>query len=177
MPYGDLVKMRMQRFDSYDDLAAADCTIEEREEYEPHLAQGSIVYAGVDYEEILRNAEKEADVILWDGGNNDFSFYRPDLNITVADPLRAGHEMLYHPGETNLRMADVVVINKVDSALPADVKKLRRDDRFGESHRRRSSRHAPRSRSRTTRRSKGSGCSWSRTDRRLLTERWGTARA
>jgi predicted GTPase len=126
MPYGDLVKMRMQRFDSYDDLAAADCTIEEREEYEPHLAQGSIVYAGVDYEEILRNAEKEADVILWDGGNNDFSFYRPDLNITVADPLRAGHEMLYHPGETNLRMADVVVINKVDSALPGDVMKLRK---------------------------------------------------
>ena len=125
MPYGDLVKMRMQRFDSYDDLAAADCTIEEREEYEPHLAQGSIVYAGVDYEEILRNAEKEADVILWDGGNNDFSFYRPDLNITVADPLRVGHEMLYHPGETNLRMADVVVINKVDSADPEDVKKLR----------------------------------------------------
>ena len=125
MPYGDLVKMRMQRFDSYDDLAAADCTIEEREEYEPHLAQGSIVYAGVDYEEILRNAEKEADVILWDGGNNDFSFYRPDLNITVADPLRAGHEMLYHPGETNLRMADVVIINKVDSALRGDVLKLR----------------------------------------------------
>jgi predicted GTPase len=125
MPYGDLVRQRTQRFEKYEDLLSADCTIEEREEYEPHIAQGSIVYAGVDYEEILRMAEKEADVVLWDGGNNDFSFYTPDLMITVADPLRAGHELRYHPGEANLRMADVVLINKIDSAKPEDVALLK----------------------------------------------------
>jgi predicted GTPase len=125
MPYGDLVKQAVQRFESYEDLVAADCTIEEREEYEPHLAQGSIVYAGIDYGEILRRAETEADVVIWDGGNNDLPFYAPDVHITVADPLRVGHETTYHPGEANLRMADVVVINKVDSADPTDVATLR----------------------------------------------------
>ncbi len=116
MPYGDLRKQIVQRFATYEDLDKHQCTIEEREEYEPHLAAGRIVYAGVDYEKILREAEKEADVILWDGGNNDFPFYKPDLAIVVADPHRPGHELRYHPGETNLRMADVVVINKVDTA-------------------------------------------------------------
>jgi predicted GTPase len=126
MPYGDLVAQRVQRFATYDDLARHDTTIEEREEYEPHLDAGRIVYAGVDYAEILRHAEQEADVILWDGGNNDFPFYRPDLFIVVADPLRAGHETRYHPGETNLRLADVVVINKVDSATQGAVEGLQR---------------------------------------------------
>jgi predicted GTPase len=126
MPYGDLVAQRVQRFAGYADLDRQNTTIEEREEYEPHLDAGRIVYAGVDYEAILRAAEAEADVVLWDGGNNDFPFYRPDLLIVVADPLRAGHEVRYHPGETNVRMADVVVINKVDSADPADVERLKR---------------------------------------------------
>ncbi len=125
MPYGDLIKQRVQRFETYEDMAAADCTIEEREEYEPHIAAGSIVYAGIDYERILRAAEKEADVVVWDGGNNDLPFYAPDVHITVADPLRAGHETRYHPGEANLRMADVIVINKVDSATPEDLEALR----------------------------------------------------
>ena len=125
MPYGRLEDQVAQRFETSQDLIDADCTIEEREEYEPHLAQGSIVYAGVDYGEILTMAQKEADVIVWDGGNNDLPFYKPDLHITVADPLRVGHEMSYHPGETNLRMADVVVINKMDSAKLEDVEKLR----------------------------------------------------
>jgi predicted GTPase len=125
MPYGDLVEQRVERFATYGDLDRFDTTIEEREEYEPHLDAGRVVYAGVDYEAILRQAELEADVILWDGGNNDFPFYRPDLYIVVADPLRAGDERRYHPGETNLRMADVVVINKVDSADPADVDLVR----------------------------------------------------
>lgn len=125
MPYGDLVRQAVQRFENYDDLLAADCTIEEREEYEPHLAQGSIVFAGIDYEEILRRAERDADVVIWDGGNNDLPFYEPDIHITIADPLRLGHETSYHPGETNLRMADVVVINKVDSAEPEAVATLR----------------------------------------------------
>lgn len=116
MPYGDLVSQACQRFASYQDLDAHQCTIEEREEYEPHLDRGVVVYAGVDYERILRAAEEEADVIVWDGGNNDFPFYKPDIYIVVADPHRAGHELTYHPGETNLRMADVVVINKVDTA-------------------------------------------------------------
>jgi len=118
MPYGDLVAQRVQRFETYADLDRHDTTIEEREEYEPHLDAGRLVFAGVDYEQILRAAEKEADVVLWDGGNNDLSFYRPDLMITVADPLRPGHELSYHPGEANLRMADVVVVNKIDSATP-----------------------------------------------------------
>ena len=116
MPYGDLRKQIVQRFATYEDLDKHECTIEEREEYEPHLAAGRVVYAGVDYEKILREAEQEADVILWDGGNNDFPFYEPDLAIVVADPHRPGHELRYHPGETNLRMADVVVVNKVDTA-------------------------------------------------------------
>ncbi len=116
MPYGDLVKQKVQRFAAYSDLDKHECTIEEREEYEPHIDNGMIVYAGVDYGAILRQAEKEADVILWDGGNNDFSFYRSDLEIVVADPHRAGHERRYHPGETNFRRAKVIVINKMDTA-------------------------------------------------------------
>ncbi len=116
MPYGDLKEQICQRFASYDDLDKHKCTIEEREEYEPHIDNGIIVYSGVDYEVILREAEKEADIILWDGGNNDFSFYKSDLNIVLVDPLRAGQEINYHPGETNLKMADVIVINKIDSA-------------------------------------------------------------
>ena len=116
MPYGDLVKQAVQRFATYADLDRHDCTIEEREEYEPHIDRGVIIYAGVDYEAILREAEKEADVVVWDGGNNDLSFYQSDLHIVVADPHRPGHEVSYHPGEANLRMADVVVINKIDTA-------------------------------------------------------------
>ncbi|HSL98214.1 MAG TPA: cyclic 2,3-diphosphoglycerate synthase [Candidatus Deferrimicrobiaceae bacterium] len=125
MPYGDLAAQAVQRFSTYDDLASHHTTIEEREEYEPHIDAGRVVYAGVDYAAILAQAEAEADVILWDGGNNDFPFYVPDLYAVVADPLRAGHERSFHPGETNLRMADVVIINKVDSAEPADVEALR----------------------------------------------------
>ena len=116
MPYGDLTAQRVERFATYADLDTYETTIEEREEYEPHLDAGRVVYAGVDYEAILRAAETEADVVLWDGGNNDFPFYKPDLAIVVADPLRPGDEVHFHPGETNLRMADVVIINKVDSA-------------------------------------------------------------
>ncbi len=116
MPYGDLVKQKVQRFATYADLDRHECTIEEREEYEPHIDKGIVVYAGVDYEAILRRAEKGADVIIWDGGNNDFPFYKSDLEIVVADPHRAGHGLLYHPGETNLRRADVVIINKMDTA-------------------------------------------------------------
>jgi predicted GTPase len=126
MPYGDLARQAVQRFESLDDLAAADCTIEEREEYEPHLAAGSIVYAGIDYGAILEQAQQEAEVILWDGGNNDLPFYVPDVHITVADSLRVGHETRYHPGEANLRSADVVVINKIDSAEPGAVEELER---------------------------------------------------
>lgn len=125
MPYGDLVKQRVQRFASYADLDLNECTIEEREEYEPHLDNGVIVYAGVDYEAILRQAEQEVDVVLWDGGNNDFPFFAPDLAIVVVDPLRPGHELTYHPGETNVRSADVFVINKVDSAAPDAIHKVR----------------------------------------------------
>ncbi len=125
MPYGDLTAQAVQRFADYGDLDRYDCTIEEREEYEPHLDRGSIVYAGVDYEAILRQAEAEADVVLWDGGNNDFPFFRPDLHIVVTDPHRAGHEITYHPGEANLRMADVVVINKIDTADLAETSKVR----------------------------------------------------
>ena len=116
MPYGNIAEQAVQRFASYDDLDRHQCTIEEREEYEPHLDRGVIVYAGVDYEAILRQAEQEADMVVWDGGNNDLPFYKPDLHIVVADPHRPGHEVSYHPGEANLRMADVVVINKVDTA-------------------------------------------------------------
>ena len=116
MPYHDLERMRVQRFATISDIDASGATVEEREEYEEPVRMGMVMYAGVDYEAILRQAEAEADVVIWDGGNNDFPFYAPDLSIVVADPLRPGHELLYHPGETNLRMADVVVINKVDSA-------------------------------------------------------------
>lgn len=121
MPYGDLAAQRVQRFETTDDLVEHRVTIEEREEYEPHLAAGSVVFAGVDYEAILREAEKEADVILWDGGNNDFAFYAPDVYITVVDPHRAGHELSYYPGEVNVRLADAVVVNKVDTARLEDV--------------------------------------------------------
>ena len=127
MPYGDLAAQAVQRFARLEDLDGQRCTIEEREEYEPHIARGITVYAGVDYERILREAEKEADVILWDGGNNDFSFYHSDLSIVIADPHRAGHELAYHPGETNVRAADVVVINKVDTATPDAVEVVRRN--------------------------------------------------
>jgi predicted GTPase len=116
MPYGDLEKQAVQRFASYEDLDAADCTIEEREEYEPHLNEGNLVFAGIDYAAILDAAEREADVILWDGGNNDTPFIKPSLHLVVIDPHRPGHELRYHPGETNLRMADVCIVNKVDSA-------------------------------------------------------------
>jgi predicted GTPase len=116
MPYGDLTKQSVQRFERYEDLDEHDCTIEEREEYEPHIAEGNLVFAGIDYAAILEQAEQEADVILWDGGNNDTPFVKPDVHIVVVDPHRPGHELQYHPGETNLRMADVCVVNKVDSA-------------------------------------------------------------
>ena len=126
MPYGDLVKQRIQRYATYEDLDRYECTIEEREEYEPHIDRGSVIYAGVDYEAILREAESEnPDVILWDGGNNDFSFYKPNLLITVADPHRAGNEKTYYPGLVNLLMADVVVINKEETALPENVEEVR----------------------------------------------------
>ncbi len=125
MPYGDLVKQKVQRYADYSDLDRYECTIEEREEYEPHLDNGVLVYAGVDYEAILRQAEQEVDIVLWDGGNNDFPFYVPDLAIVVADPLRPGHEVGYHPGETNVRMADVFVINKVDTAAPENIMAVR----------------------------------------------------
>lgn len=121
MPYGNLEEQKVQRFAQLEDLDKHKCTIEEREEYEPHIMRGNVLYAGVDYEAILAEAEKEADVILWDGGNNDLSFYQPDLTITVVDPHRAGHELLYYPGEINLRMADVVIINKVDTAKAEDI--------------------------------------------------------
>jgi len=125
MPYGNLVAQEVQRYANYDDLDEYDCTIEEREEYEPHIDNGVIVYAGVDYEKIVRRAEEEVDIVLWDGGNNDFPFYVPDLQIVVADPHRPGHESRYYPGETNALMADVFVINKVDTANPDNVIQLR----------------------------------------------------
>jgi predicted GTPase len=125
MPYGDLVAQRVQRFAAVEDLDRHHCTIEEREEYEPHIAAGGVIYAGVDYAAILAEAEKEADVIVWDGGNNDFPFYVPELEIVVADPHRPGHEVTFHPGETNLRRAHVVVINKIDTAGPDGVARVR----------------------------------------------------
>jgi predicted GTPase len=127
MPYGDLEAMRVQRFATLADIDASHPTVEEREEYEEPVRLGMVMYAGVDYEAILRRAEEEADVIVWDGGNNDLPFYKPDLMIVVVDPLRPGHELGYHPGETNLRMADVVVINKVDTAAAEDVKAVERN--------------------------------------------------
>ena len=129
MPYGDLAKQGVQRFATLADLETHKCTIEEMEEYEPHINQGTIVFAGVDYEAIVREAEKEADVILWDGGNNDMPFYKPDLAIVVTDPHRPGHELAYYPGETNLMMADAVVINKVDTADPQGVETVRNNIR------------------------------------------------
>jgi len=125
MPYGDLVAQKVQRFACVEDLKKHKCTIEEMEEYEPHVVRGNVIYAGVDYEAILREAEKEADVILWDGGNNDFPFYKSDLLVTVADPHRAGNELTFYPGEATLRMADVIVINKIDSASPEGIQTVR----------------------------------------------------
>ena len=127
MPYGDLAAQAVQRFATLKDLDLQQCTIEEREEYEPHICEGTVVYAGVDYERILRQAEQEADVILWDGGNNDTPFYKSDLEIVVVDPHRAGHELAYYPGEVNLRRADVLVINKVDTAQQHDIETVRRN--------------------------------------------------
>ncbi|MGD9252460.1 MAG: cyclic 2,3-diphosphoglycerate synthase [Holophagae bacterium] len=124
MPYGDLAKQACQRFETYEDLDRHQCTIEEREEYEPHIDNGFVVYAGVDYEKIVREAEKEADVILWDGGNNDTPFYKPDLHITLLDPHRAGHELTYYPGETNLRISHLLIVNKVDTADPVKVEQV-----------------------------------------------------
>lgn len=129
MPYGDLAAQAVQRFASYEDLNKHECTIEEREEYEPHLDRGNVVYAGIDYERILRRAEEEADLILWEGGNNDFPFYKPDLWITVADPHRAGHELTYWPGSVSIRSADVVVINKVDTADEEAIQRVRENVR------------------------------------------------
>lgn len=125
MPYGDLSKQICQRFANHEDLDKHNCTIEEREEYEPHLDKGFVVYAGIDYQEILKQAEKEADIVLWDGGNNDIPFFKPDLHIVLVDPHRPGHELSYHPGETNLRMADIVIINKIETSDPANVDKVR----------------------------------------------------
>jgi predicted GTPase len=124
MPYGDLTRQIAQRFSSYDDLDRYECTIEEREEYEPVIDMGAVIYAGVDYEKILRQAEKEADVIVWDGGNNDTAFFQPDVQIVLFDPHRVGHETTYHPGETNMLLADIALINKVDSAPPENVEQL-----------------------------------------------------
>lgn len=121
MPYGNLTQQEVERFATIADLKKFKCTVEEMEEYEPHIVEGTIIYAGVDYEAIVRRAEKEADIIVWDGGNNDMPFFKPDLTITVVDPHRPGHELTYYPGETNLRIADVVVVNKVDSAPPENV--------------------------------------------------------
>jgi len=129
MPYGDLAIQACQRFAEYADLDKHKCTIEEREEYEPHIDNGFVIYSGVDYEQIIRSAEQEADVILWDGGNNDLPFYKSDLHIVVADPLRTGHEMLYHPGEANFRMADIILINKCDSAREEDIKAIEENAR------------------------------------------------
>lgn len=124
MPYGELAKQRVQRFATYEDMIKQECTIEEMEEYEPHIKQGVVVYAGVDYKSILEEAEREADIILWDGGNNDFPFYKADLEVVVTDPHRAGHELFYYPGETNFRRARVLVINKIDSAAPEKLDQL-----------------------------------------------------
>ena len=129
MPYGDLNAMRVQKFEKLEDLDKHNCTIEEMEEYEPHINRGNIVFAGVDYHEIIKEAEKVADVILWDGGNNDIPFYVPDINIVVADPHRPGHELKYYPGETNFRMADVIVINKIDSSNIEGIEKVRENIR------------------------------------------------
>jgi len=125
MPYGDLVKQRVQRFETYEDLDKYECTIEEREDYEPHIDNGAIVYSGVDYQKILDEAENEADVIIWDGGNNDFPFYKPSKHIVIVDPHRVGHELTYYPGETNVRMANIIIVSKVNTAESTDVKKIK----------------------------------------------------
>ena len=130
MPYGDLTKQAVQRFERYEDLDAADATIEEREEYEPHIAEGNIVFAGIDYAAILERAEHEADVVVWDGGNNDTPFIHPDMHLVVVDPHRPGHELRYHPGETNLRMADACVVNKIDTAPDEGVEAVLQSIRF-----------------------------------------------
>jgi predicted GTPase len=122
MPYGDLRKQKLQRFETYDDLDKHECTVEEREDYEPHIDMGAVVFAGVDYQEIINAAEKEADIIVWDGGNNDFPFYKPTKHIVIVDPHRVGHELRYYPGETNVRMADIIIISKVNTADPENVK-------------------------------------------------------
>ncbi len=134
MPYGDLVKQKVQRFGSLEDLKLHECTIEEIEEYEPHIARGGVIYAGVDYAAILAEAEKEADVILWDGGNNDFSFYRSDVTFTVVDPHRPGHELTYYPGNTSLRLADAAIINKIESADAANILTVRNNIRVVNPH-------------------------------------------
>jgi predicted GTPase len=164
MPYGDLERMRVQRFASLADIDAANPTIEEREEYEEPVRQGMVMYAGVDYRAILDRAQAEADVVVWDGGNNDFPFVVPDLHITVADPLRPGHELRYYPGETNLRMADVVVINKIDTADPQAVETVAANVAAANPTRP-SSGPPPRSPSCRARRWPASGCWWSRTAR------------
>ncbi|MCK5024236.1 MAG: GTPase [Thermoplasmata archaeon] len=130
MPYGDLAKQAVQRFAAYEDLDKHECTIEEREEYEPHIDKGIVVYSGVDYGAILTEAEKEADIIIWDGGNNDTAFYKPDLYITIVDPHRPGHELAYFPGEANLRMADVILVNKVNTADPENVEQVLKNAKF-----------------------------------------------
>jgi len=130
MPYGDLTKQVCQRFASYEDLDRYNCTVEEREEYEPHIENGVVVYAGVDYEKILKEAEKEAEIIVWDGGNNDVPFFKPNLHIVVADPHRAGHEISYYPSEANVRMANVIIINKIDTADPENVSLVKRNLRM-----------------------------------------------
>ncbi len=127
MPYGDLVKQRVQRFATLEDLDKHDCTIEEREDYEPHIERGAIVYAGVDYGDIIKQAEKEADIVVWDGGNNDYPFYWPKVHVCIVDPHRAGNELTYYPGEVNVRMANIVVISKVNTAPPGSVEQVRKN--------------------------------------------------
>ncbi len=129
MPYGDLVKQRLQRFETLADLDKHQCTVEEREDYEPHLEMGAIVYSGVDYQDIIDSAEKEADIVIWDGGNNDYPFYVPSKHIVIVDPHRVGHGLSYYPGETNVRLADIVIISKVNTADPENVKKIRENVR------------------------------------------------
>jgi len=129
MPYGDLVKQRIQRYETYADLDLHECTVEEREDYEPHIDNGAIVYSGVDYQDIIDAAEEEADIVVWDGGNNDFPFYKPSKHIVIVDPHRVGHELYYYPGETNVRMADIVIVSKVNTAKPEDVKQIKENVR------------------------------------------------
>jgi len=124
-PYGDLVKQRLQRFETHEDLDIHECTVEEREDYEPHIDMGAIVYSGVDYQDIINAAEEEADIVIWDGGNNDFPFYVPSKHIVIVDPHRVGHELSYYPGETNVRMADIVIVSKVNTADPENVMKIK----------------------------------------------------